>query len=172
MHLLFSMLIACAFWLCRWLELPLWLLGLLMLPCAFIRGKFIWTKYIGLAATLLGIASLVLTSTWYIKLYPVIVNIILLIVFAYSLYRPPTIIELFARQQQAELDKAALIYINKVTRAWIIFFLCNGLIALYTALLPDERYWAIYTGLISYLLIGIFFAIEFFIRKNLIKKHV
>ena len=172
MHLFMGMLIASAFWICRWFDLPLWLLGLLMLPGVLIKGKFSWAKYISLSATLLGLASLILTSSWYIKLYPVIVNVILFVVFAHSLYRPPTVIEIFARQKEPALSDSALIYIRKVTLAWIIFFLCNGLISLYTVFLLDERYWAVYTGFISYLLIGFFFLIEFTIRKTVMKQHV
>ena len=172
MHLSLGMLLASAFWICRWFDLPLWLSGLLMLPGVFIKGRFSWAKYISLSATVLGLVSLLLTSSWYIKLYPVIVNIILLIVFAHSLYRPPTVIEIFARQKEQVLSDSALTYIRKVTLAWAIFFLCNGLISLYTVFLSDERYWAIYTGLISYLLIGFFFLIELIIRKAVMKQHV
>lgn len=143
-----------------------------MLPCVLIKGRFSWAKYISLSAAVFGSASLILTSSWYIKLYPVIVNIILLIVFAHSLYRPPTVIEIFARQKEQVLSDSALTYIRKVTLAWAIFFLCNGLISLYTVFLSDERYWAIYTGLISYLLIGFFFLIELIIRKTVMKQHV
>lgn len=171
MHVFLGVLLAATFWICRWFDLPLWLLGVAMLPSLLIKGKFAWTKYISLSATLLGAATLISTSTWWVKLYPVVVNVILLIVFAYSLYRPPTIIEIFARQKESTLSESALRYIRKVTLAWTIFFLCNGLICLYTVFLSDERYWAIYTGLVSYLLIACFFLIELAIRKMVVQKH-
>jgi uncharacterized membrane protein len=54
-----------------------------------------------------------------------------------------------------------------VTWAWSLVLLCNTLAALYTALYTSLGVWSLYNGLISYLLIGTTFAVEFALRTYL-----
>ena len=46
-----------------------------------------------------------------------------------------------------------------------MFFALNGAAALYTARFTPLETWALYNGLIAYLLIGAVFAVEFAIRS-------
>jgi uncharacterized membrane protein len=51
-----------------------------------------------------------------------------------------------------------------VTGVWACFFVLNGAAAFYTARFTTLETWALYNGLIAYVLIGTLFAIEFAIR--------
>lgn len=73
-------------------------------------------------------------------------------------------VERFARLQVPDLPEAEVAYTRSVTRVWCVFFVINGSIALVLALMDDIEAWALFTGLISYLLIGALFAVEYVYR--------
>ncbi len=124
------------------------------------------SKYIIFFAGLLLIgASFFFNSLEALKLYPVLINLSMLILFSASLYYPPSIIERFARIKNPELPPEGVEYTKKVTKVWCGFFVLNGLIALYTALFTSNEIWTLYNGLLSYLLMGVLFAAEFTYRK-------
>lgn len=96
--------------------------------------------------------------------YPVMVNFVLLVVFATSLLRPPSTIESFARIWDPDLPDEGVRYTRKVTVIWSLFFLTNGMAALYTVLGASLDLWALYNGFISYLLIGALMGGEYLFR--------
>ncbi|MCC7517318.1 MAG: hypothetical protein IT470_08275 [Pseudomonadales bacterium] len=109
-----------------------------------------------------------------LKLIPVVINLACLSGFAATLYRPPSMIERFARLQEPELSCEAIAYTRKVTQVWCVFFVLNGAVALYTALFADMKIWTLYNGLIAYLLMGLLFAVEYLVRlrvKAKIRSH-
>jgi len=106
-----------------------------------------------------------------LKLYPVMVNGLLLVVFAASLWFPPTVVERIARFHHPELPQEAVKYTRRVTQIWCLFFLGNGLIALWTAVQQSARAWFWYNGVIAYLLIGTLFAGEWLIRRRTLGKQ-
>ena len=65
--------------------------------------------------------------------YPAIVNGVLLVVFGGSVLYPPTVVERIARLREGALPAEAVRYTRRVTIAWVVFFVSNGGIALYTA---------------------------------------
>lgn len=99
-----------------------------------------------------------------IKAYPVIVSLSMAAVFGYSLLSPPTIIEKIARLREPDLDSHAISYTRKVTIAWIGFFIVNAAISTWTALFASIEIWTLYNGFISYILIGLMFAVELTVR--------
>ena len=99
-----------------------------------------------------------------LKLYPVLVNAVLLSVFAYSLISPPSMIERFARIHEPNLPARAISYTRRVTQVWCIFFAANGAIALMTALWASPATWTLYNGLIAYVMMGLLFAGEYVVR--------
>lgn len=101
-----------------------------------------------------------------LKLYPVLVNVALLLVFVHSLHRPPTVIERLARLKEPRLPESGVRYTRKVTQVWAAFFVLNGGIALGTALYASEATWALYNGLIAYGLMGLLFAGEWLVRQR------
>ena len=124
---------------------------------------------------LAGTACFATNSALFLKLYPLAVCGTFFFVFAMSLASPPNIIFRFATLQ----DKSILgspfkgrveAYCKKVTLVWCGFFVLNGAAAAWTAFYGSERAWAVYNGGLSYIIMGLIFAVEFLIRKKVNKK--
>lgn len=101
----------------------------------------------------------------YLQALPVVVNAMLLFVFARSLTGPVPIVERFARIQDPDLEPAEVAYCRTVTRVWCGFFVLNGSIAGLLIFAGSLAQWALYTGFLSYLLIGGLFAAEYAVRR-------
>jgi uncharacterized membrane protein len=101
----------------------------------------------------------------FILALPVLVNLVLLAQFLASLFRPRSIVERFARLVQPELSPAEVRYCRSVTWLWVLFFAFNGSVAALLALRGPMSLWAAYTGVFSYVLIGLVFALEFLVRR-------
>jgi uncharacterized membrane protein len=106
-----------------------------------------------------------------LRIYPVIANVAVLLLFSWSLYSPPSLIERIARIQHPDLPPEGIIYTRRVTQVWCVFFILNGAIALVTALWGSFEIWSLYNGLIAYLLMGMLFAGEYIVRMRT-QKHV
>lgn len=116
-------------------------------------------------AILCGGLSLLLKDHAWLKLYPVLMSVGGFIIFSSTLFKPPSMIERFARLAQPDLPEVAVIWTKKVTIVWCLFFILNTCIALYTVLFTSTQIWVLYNGFISYLLMGLLFAGEFILRK-------
>jgi uncharacterized membrane protein len=64
------------------------------------------------------------------------------------------------------LPAIAVRYTRKVTQVWAGFFLANGLFTVSLIVYAPLSWWALYTGLISYALIGLLFAVEWLVRQR------
>ena len=117
-------------------------------------------------AILLALVSLWRGSAKAMLYYPVLVNAAMLLLFGSSLAFPPTIVERIARFRHPHLPEQATPYLRRVTVAWCIFFVANGAAALYTATFASFETWALYNGLIAYVLIGAMFAGELLTRRR------
>ena len=151
----------------RWLAL---LLCVLAMVRAIATREAIWL-WVALATGLLAAWAGLGNSALPLKLYPVLVNVALLLVFGLSLRFGTPVIERLARIQEPDLPAYAVAYTRRVTQAWCVFFLVNGAIALATATLASERVWALYNGLVAYVLIGAMFAGEWLERQRLKVRH-
>lgn len=100
------------------------------------------------------------------RLYPVFMSATMLVAFAATLWRPPSMIERFARLVEPDIDERGVAYTRRVTMVWVAFFVFNGLVALWTVLNGDLFWWGLYNGLVSYLLAGALFGVEFVIRQH------
>jgi uncharacterized membrane protein/acyl-CoA synthetase (AMP-forming)/AMP-acid ligase II len=137
------------------------------------RGvSFFWN-----AALLLGLGGLcfIVNSSIILKLYPLLMNILLLIFFGSTLFFPPSMIFRFALMQDKSIQsslngKRVAAYCRKVTVAWCVFFVFNGSMAAWTIFSGSDMLWSVYNGGISYILIGTLFAGEFIVRKTVQKK--
>src|SRR5688500_6325602 len=103
---------------------PQWLAVLLValavLRAVVTRQRFWW-------AVASGAAVLALVAWWHggtlaVKLYPVLVNAVLLVVFAVSLRHPPSVVERLARLSEPDLPPSGVRYTHKVTAVWCVFF--------------------------------------------------
>ncbi|TLM75668.1 hypothetical protein ACONUD_16120 [Microbulbifer harenosus] len=99
--------------------------------------------------------------------YPVLCNLLMLGVFAHSLYfQSQTVIERLARVREPELPSSGVAYTRRVTQVWCGFFVLNGGLAAATALRGDLEMWTLYNGLVSYLLMGLLLAGEWLVRSR------
>ncbi|GAB2891739.1 hypothetical protein ACCI51_02660 [Microbulbifer echini] len=132
-------------------------------------------KAIGTKLTTLALA-VVIAITWLkedsngLLWYPVLCNLILFSVFFYSLKQPQTIVERLARLREPNLPPEGVLYTRKVTKAWCLFLLFNGSVALATVLNGNLKIWTIFNGLISYVLIGIMMGGEWLLRRHVQSK--
>ncbi|MBK8265415.1 MAG: hypothetical protein IPK80_29315 [Nannocystis sp.] len=96
---------------------------------------------------------------------PVVVNLALLGHFAGSLRGPVSLVERLARMQEPELPPGGPAYCRTVTKVWCGFFLMNAAVAGGLAIWGSLAAWTLFTGLISYLLVGALFTAEFVARR-------
>jgi uncharacterized membrane protein len=117
------------------------------------------------AVTLLLVLAAIFEERRFILTMPVLINAVLLWGFAGSLRGPTSLVERFARIQNPDLSETEAEYCRTVTAVWSGFFILNGSVAAVTALFAPFSYWALYNGLIAYLLIAALASTEYVIRK-------
>lgn len=122
-----------------------------------------------------GFFCFITQKTIFLKLYSVVISVTLLFVFGGSLFFPPNIIFRFALLGDKSVKGSVFSsnvenYCKKVCVVWCAFFIINGSISVYTSLFASDRVWSIYNGGISYAVMGLLFAIEFIVRKQVDKK--
>jgi uncharacterized membrane protein len=156
----------------RWVEprgmaLALGLLLVLRAPAASLSTLLSWHSIVPalVLVAVLG-ASWVWNDERVLLLTPVSMNVALLIAFGSTLLGGPTFVERIARSRTPDLPAAEVAYCRAVTKVWCAFFVANGSCCAFLALLGDRWLWATYTGFVSYLLMGIVFAVEFTIRSS------
>jgi len=153
-----------------WLVLPLallWLLRTLLDKSA--GGVLARALPFGMAVFCLAVAigdALAFDATLALRAYPVLVNAMLLGVFAHSLTSGMPVIERLARLRQRDLPIEGVRYTRQVTKLWCAFFVVNGSIAAVLAVFGSWQSWTLYNGLISYLLIGALFLGEWCFRPS------
>ncbi len=144
--------------------LALLLLAVLAARALLVRDRLWLVATLG-AAALVAVGA-ISNQGLPLKLYPALVNALLLLSFVISLGYPPSAIERLARLRDPNLPLAAVAYTRKLTVIWCLFFIGNGGIALYTALWMSDAAWALYNGLIAYLLMGALFLGELWLRPK------
>ena len=144
-------------------------LVLLLLTAAaisFIRNKNMW---IFLCVLLFGLGLLIYNNDIFLKLYPVLMNLSICLMFALSLRETP-LAEKFAKKMGYDLESKQKEYARYVTYAWAIFMFCLTIISLITVFLSNEI-WVVFNGLISYGLIATMMGVEFVVRKKVMNVH-
>ena len=108
--------------------------------------------------------SATLNDQRFILALPVLISLTFLYGFTSSLRGVP-MVERFARLQDGDLSPEKVRYCRSVTKVWSVFFAINAAIAATLALLAPLSAWALYCGLIAYILIGTLAGTEYTIRK-------
>jgi uncharacterized membrane protein len=106
-----------------------------------------------------------------VRLYPVFMNAAMLAAFLATLWKPPSMIERFARVFEPDLPESGVRYTRKVTCVWAGFFVLNGAVALWSVMQPGWSAWVIYNGFIAYVAAGLLFAGEYAVRQNIRRRH-
>lgn len=143
-----------------------------------------WRPMLSSALFLLaGILCFVFNKKIFLKLYSVVISATMLFVFGSSLFFKPNIIFRFAclgdkSVKGSSFEPQVNSYCKKVTVVWCVFFVLNGSVSAFTALHDfgndalNDKIWSVYNGGISYILMGLLFAVEFFVRKMVDKKMI
>lgn len=111
------------------------------------------------------------TKLFFVKFYPVCANLTVFLVFFVSLFSKETVIQKFAKAVDGELSENAVKYTRNLTYIWSALTFFNFAVSLATVFMSEEI-WALFNGLISYLLIGTLFFVEYIIRTILKKKNI
>ena len=130
-----------------------------------------WQQIVALALLLCVALFQFADKPGFLYFYPVVINLVLLAVFAGSLFTPMSVVERIARSQEPDLPASAVPYTRTVTKIWLAFFILTGS-PIY--LLWQAGYlhaWSLYTGFISYVLMGLLFAGEWSYRRYYKRKH-
>ncbi len=152
-----------------------WLLPLLALVFV-LRMLTLWGRkgvmgqtalVLALTGAMLCAASLALRDLHLLLWYPVAVNVVMLVLFGGSLFTAMPLVERLARLREPELPQRAIIYVRRVTQIWCLFFIINGSIALATCLAGSLHWWTLWNGMVSYLLMGLLMAGEWWVRRRL-----
>lgn len=116
---------------------------------------------------LLATLSASLNNATFMLFAPALVNVSLLVTFAVTLRKTATpLIERFARMQHEDLSEGELRWCRNLTLVWCGFFVANGLAIVVLALVTPISWWALYTGALSYGLVGVLGAGEYILRKH------
>ena len=142
------------------------LLGSLWLARALLGPRRPGSQWMATIAIVFCLLLAVFDSPLLLRWYPVLISAFMLGLFGLSLIVGPPIIERLARLREPQLPAKAIVYTRQVTIVWCVFFFCNGLLAAALTLWAPLSWWMLYTGLISYGLMGLLFAIEWLIRQR------
>lgn len=129
------------------------------------QGLAVAQKGVALGLLTLSLSVTLFNSELLLKLMPVAISAGMLFLFAFSLHRPPSMIERFARLTRPDLPEDGVRYTRNVTWVWCGFFVLNGSVAAWTAQAASRGAWVLYNGLLSYVLMGCLFAGEWLYRR-------
>ena len=118
------------------------------------------------AIALASSATLLANDARTLMLTPALVNLALLGTFAFSFLQDETVVERLARAGGDTLPAEAVAYCRTVTAVWCGFFVLNAGISLELALVGSPRAWALYTGVVGYVLMGLLFGAEYLVRQR------
>ena len=127
-----------------------------------------------LLPVLSGFLGFALLAAWldserFLMAYPVLVNASLCLLFLWSLRGGESMMFRVAKARGMKMSPYAPAYLRNLTKVWIGFFILNGLIAAWT-MTRSMEVWAVYNGLIAYVLIGVLIGGEWLFRIHYTKK--
>ena len=105
-----------------------------------------------------------------LSLYPVLMNLLGLTLFAGSLRTTP-MCERFARMMDPNLPEEGVRWCRGVTILWCVFFVINGSIAFATVLIADRDLWVLWNGCLSYLFMGSVALGEYILRVRMQRRQ-
>jgi len=156
-----------------WLALPLALLWLaraaVPTPAAASAGNPVFSRLLPWGASAFCLWLALSGSHVGLRAYPVLINALLLTVFALSLMTGTPMVERFARLRHPDLPAQGVRYTRKVTAVWCVFFTLNGAIAAALAWWGNWAWWTLYNGVISYLLMAALMLGEWVVRQRVMK---
>jgi len=96
--------------------------------------------------------------------YPALVNFTMCALFAWSLRQEESILLRLVRARKVQVSEFGPAYINRLTGVWAVFFALNGIAAIVSGYISLEL-WALYNGLLSYLVMAALIVGELVFRR-------
>lgn len=158
---------------CLYLKQPLFIIAYFLFILSLIGLKKcikrLWISAILLFSTIASIFYLMqqIEVQYLIYLPPILILLSLFVLFSQSLAAGKTpIISIYAKLLGDTLEEKHLRYNRSLTILWSAFFLFMAISSGLLAVFSSVDNWSLFTHVISYLLIGLFFIIEFMYRKH------
>ena len=151
-------------------HLPISFFGLLLLALVLVRwGIMLPSERRLMLPLLLGLLGYSIVcalsgSQHMLLLYPAVVNFTLCALFAFSLWQEESILLRLVRSRNVEMSDSGPAYIKRLTGLWALFFALNGTVAILSGFISLE-FWALYNGLVSYLVIAVLIVGEMIFRR-------
>ncbi len=101
------------------------------------------------------------------RFYPVLMSLGIGVLFGLTLLYPPSLIERMARLREPDLPPEKVFHCRRVTMVWTAFALFNASVAGWASLWGSLELWSLWTGLVSYIVMGVLFVGEFVVRSRL-----
>jgi uncharacterized membrane protein len=125
----------------------------------------------------IGIICLITKSSLTLKIYPVLADLIYLVIMGTSILIPPPLVFYFLNMFDKKLKehiepKFFERYCRNAAIIWCVFFVLDGAFALVTVFWGSDIAWGIYNGGITYVLMGLIFSGEYFILQMIEKKSL
>lgn len=133
------------------------------------RGMSLNKLMLRLASALLAYGVLLgafIADRELIWLLPSFIYLWLAAFFGHSLWSPPSLLERLVRLQFPEFKPGIAEYLRQLTWVWTGFFALNVPLCALLVPLAGQDIWAIYTGVVIYLLMGILGVGEWFYRHH------
>jgi len=108
----------------------------------------------------------------FLYLPPVLINIALMVLFGKTLLAAATpLVTRVACLWRGPLDPAVALYTRRVTIAWTVFFALMALESIGLALFAPLQIWSLFTNLLNYVFVLLFFVIEYQLRLYCLPDH-
>jgi uncharacterized membrane protein len=143
------------------LDEPRWAaLGLTLLAWVILRGLLSALPALLVTGTifLLMLGLAIRYPDWLLGAPPVAINLALCALFGTTLRRErEPLVSRFARILRGTLPPDLVVYTRRLTWGWTVFFAVMALASLAFAMFASKWAWSLFTNLVSYLLVGVFF---------------
>lgn len=97
---------------------------------------------------------------------PVVVNVVLLVAFGRTLMLKTSMVERYARLIEPNLSDDRRAHCRQITWVWVCFFAANATVTAAVAGFGSVELWALHTGILSYVAMGVLFAGEWWLRER------
>jgi uncharacterized membrane protein len=125
----------------------------------------------------IGIICLITKSSLTLKIYPALADLVYLVIMGTSVLIPPPVvfyfINMFDKKIKEHIEaKFFEQYCRRAAIVWCVFFVLDGIVALFTVFRASDLVCGIYNGGITYVFMGLIFVGEYFILKIIEKKSL
>lgn len=135
----------------------------------FVQG--LTAKSVKLRVKKIMIAISLMLGAYYLqtitaKIIPVLIQLMLMFLFGQTLLKGkgPSLVETFARLEFPQFPDYVSPYCRTVTIIWTSFFAMNAVISTVLAVWGTNYWWALYNGVLMYVLMGVLAIVEYIYR--------